>query len=105
MKLNEDRGKLVGGLIVGEHDEVIAIKNSGQVTRSAVSDVPAKGRDTMGVKFVGVRGDDEVAVIALYPESEDAEEDEATEEAVDGTVGETAAEEAAVVSPEESTDE
>lgn len=59
----------------------------------------------MGVKFVGVRGDDEVAVIALYPESEDAEEDEATEEAVDGTVGETAAEEAAVVSPEESTDE
>ncbi|MDO5677325.1 MAG: DNA gyrase subunit A [Propionibacteriaceae bacterium] len=105
MKLNEDRGKLVGGLIVGEQDEVIAIKISGQVTRSAVSDVPAKGRDTMGVKFVGVRGDDEVSVIALYPESEDADEDAATDEAVDGTVGEAAAEEAAEVSPEESTDE
>ncbi|MBB1510956.1 DNA gyrase subunit A [Tessaracoccus sp. MC1756] len=105
MKLNEDRGKLVGGLIVGEHDEVIAIKVSGQVTRSAVSDVPAKGRDTMGVKFVGVRGEDEVSVIALYPETEVTEEEVATEEPADGTVGETVVEEATEVSPEETVDE
>ncbi|MGD7732434.1 DNA gyrase subunit A [Propionibacteriaceae bacterium G57] len=69
MKLNEDRGKLVGGLVVSEHDEVIAIRNSGQVTRSQVSEVPVKGRDTMGVKFVRVKEGDEVSVIALYPES------------------------------------
>ena len=54
MKLNEDRGSLVGGLVVTDNDEVIAIKASGQITRSAVSEVPVKGRDTMGVKFVGV---------------------------------------------------
>ncbi len=53
MKLNEDRGSLVGGLVVSEDDEVIAIKQSGQIIRSSVADVPAKGRDTMGVKFVG----------------------------------------------------
>ncbi|MFZ1283236.1 MAG: DNA gyrase subunit A [Propionicimonas sp.] len=69
MKLNEDRGSLVGGLVVSESDEVIAIKVSGQITRSAVVEVPAKGRDTMGVKFVGVAEDDAVAVIALNPES------------------------------------
>ena len=69
MKLNEDRGSLVGGLVVRESDEVIAIKVSGQITRSAVAEVPAKGRDTMGVKFVGVAEDDAVAVIALNPES------------------------------------
>ena len=28
----------------------------------------------MGVKFVGLKGDDAVAVIALYPESKDDEE-------------------------------
>ncbi|MGO4957819.1 DNA gyrase subunit A [Luteococcus sp. Sow4_B9] len=83
MKLAEDRGDLVGGLVVSEHDEVIAIKNSGQITRSAVADVPAKGRDTMGVKFVGVRGEDEVAVIALNPESHEEEADEAAVEAPD----------------------
>ncbi len=75
MKLNEDRGSLVGGLVVSESDEVIAIKSSGQITRSAVAEVPAKGRDTMGVKFVRVAEDDAVSVIAINPESS-AEEDE-----------------------------
>ncbi|MDR1387287.1 MAG: DNA gyrase subunit A [Propionibacteriaceae bacterium] len=74
MKLNEDRGSLVGGLVVTEQDQVIAIKTSGQIIRSCVADVPVKGRDTMGVKFVGLRGDDSVAVIALYPEGEDEAE-------------------------------
>jgi DNA gyrase subunit A len=69
MKLNEDRGSLVGGLVVADNDEVIAIKASGQITRSAVSEVPVKGRDTMGVKFVGVRDNDSVVVIALNPET------------------------------------
>ncbi len=69
MKLNEDRGSLVGGLVVTENDEVIAIRMSGQITRSAVNEVPVKGRDTMGVKFVGVRDNDSVVVIALNPEA------------------------------------
>jgi DNA gyrase subunit A len=69
MKLNEDRGSLVGGLVVIDTDEVIAIKASGQITRSAVNEVPIKGRDTMGVKFVGVSGNDSVVVIALNPET------------------------------------
>jgi DNA gyrase subunit A len=69
MKLNEDRGSLVGGLVVTDNDEVIAIKASGQITRSAVAEVPVKGRDTMGVRFVGVADDDSVVVIALNPET------------------------------------
>jgi len=81
MKLNEDRGSLVGGLVVGENDEVIAIKTSGQIIRSTVAEVPAKGRDTMGVKFVSLKPEDAVAVIALYPEpkvDEDAADAEPT---------------------------
>ena len=79
MKLNSDRGSLVGGLVVGEADEVIAIKESGQIIRSSVAEVPAKGRDTMGVRFVGLTGNDAVAVIALYPEAS-AEEESTTVE-------------------------
>ena len=69
--------------MVIENDEVIAIKASGQITRSAVSEVPVKGRDTMGVKFVGVNDDDSVVVIARNPEqAEDPEaETETTEDA------------------------
>ena len=75
MKLNSERGSLVGGLVVTDNDEVIAIKASGQITRSAVSEVPVKGRDTMGVKFVGVADDDSVVVIALNPEASESIEE------------------------------
>jgi DNA gyrase subunit A len=54
---------------VTDNDEVIAIKASGQITRSAVAEVPVKGRDTMGVRFIGVADKDAVVVIALNPET------------------------------------
>lgn len=84
MRLNEGRGELVGGLVVQESDEIIAIKQSGQITRSSVAEVPVKGRDTMGVKFVGVKGNDAVSLIALNPEEQVAAEAEAAEEAAAG---------------------
>jgi DNA gyrase subunit A len=71
MKLADARGTLVGGLVVVESDEVLAIKASGQVTRSNASDVPAKGRDTMGVIFVSVDDGDQVVAIARNAERED----------------------------------
>ncbi len=86
MRLNSERGSLVGGLVVAENDEVIAIKASGQITRSAVAEVPVKGRDTMGVKFVGVRGSDTVVVIALNPEASAAAADLEEVEAEPGAV-------------------
>lgn len=82
MKLSEDRGSIVGGLVVSENDQVLCIKVSGQVTRAAVGEVSAMGRDTMGVKFVGLRGDDAVSIIARYPESDDEESEELSVEAV-----------------------
>lgn len=93
MRLNGDRGSLVGGLIVGESDEVIAIKASGQITRSMVADVSVKGRDTMGVKFVRVADGDSVIAIALYPEADngsdtETEASDASDDDKDGTVGE-----------------
>ncbi|MEP6666686.1 MAG: intein-containing DNA gyrase subunit A, partial [Nocardioidaceae bacterium] len=60
MKLADQRGSLVGAMVVTDTDEVMAIRASGQVTRSPAADVPAKGRDTMGVKFVTVADSDSV---------------------------------------------
>jgi DNA gyrase subunit A len=76
-KLNDERGMLVGAVIVGEEDEVMCIRASGSVTRSLVAEVPAKGRDTMGVKFVKLdAGDAVVAVARNEPEEELPEETE-----------------------------
>jgi DNA gyrase subunit A len=74
MKINGDRGSLVGALVVVEGDEVLAVRASGGVTRSPVGDVPAKGRDTMGVKYVALDAGDAVVAIAR-----NAEDDAVTE--------------------------
>ncbi len=63
-KLAEDRGDLVGGLIVGEEDEVMVVMQSGKVVRTSVSEVPAKGRDTMGVIFAKPGKNDEILEVA-----------------------------------------
>ncbi|RIQ21841.1 DNA gyrase subunit A [Jiangella rhizosphaerae] len=85
MKINEDRGSLVGALVVGDGDEVLAIRASGGVTRSPVADVPAKGRDTMGVKYVALGGDDVVVAIAHSAEEDSVEEavDDVTDSEID----------------------
>ncbi|WP_106538652.1 intein-containing DNA gyrase subunit A [Haloactinopolyspora alba] len=70
MKINEDRGSLVGALVVDDNDDVLAIRASGGVTRSPVRDVPAKGRDTMGVKYVALGEGDAVVAIARNAEDE-----------------------------------
>jgi DNA gyrase subunit A len=74
MKLADSRGSLVGAMVVTDTDEVMAIKASGQVTRSPAADVPAKGRDTMGVRFVTVADSDTVVGIARNTEREVDEE-------------------------------
>ena len=67
-KLEEKRGDLVGALIVAEDDEVLVVLESGRVVRSAVKEVPAKGRDTMGVVFA--RFEEEDSIIGLAKNTE-----------------------------------
>jgi len=67
-KLDEKRGDLVGALIVEETDEVLVVLQSGKVIRTNASEVPAKGRDTMGVVFA--RFEDSDSVLSLARNSE-----------------------------------
>lgn len=86
-KLNEDRGDLAGALIVGSDDEVLVVLASGKVVRSDVAEVPAKGRDTMGVVFAKFAADDRIIAIAKNSERnlvEEAAESDAVEPAGEG---------------------
>ncbi|MCC6854981.1 MAG: DNA gyrase subunit A, partial [Microbacteriaceae bacterium] len=84
-KLSDNRGDLAGALMVGDEDEVLVVLASGKVVRSSVAEVPAKGRDTMGVVFARFADDDKIIAIArnsernlvnqeLDPEAEQADE-------------------------------
>lgn len=79
-KLVEDRGALVGGLIVDEEDEVLVVMASGKVVRSNVNEVPAKGRDTMGVIFAKPgKGDSIIGVARNQDRQLDDSDDETAE--------------------------
>lgn len=67
-KLEDRRGDIVGALIVEDDDEVLIVLASGRVVRSAVSEVPARGRDTMGVVFARFEDDDSVLGLAKNSE-------------------------------------
>ncbi len=93
-KLEEKRGDLVGAIIVAEDDEVLVVLASGKVVRSAVNEVPAKGRDTMGVVFARFEDDDVILGLAKNTER-NLESNEITGEdevSADETLSEGAAE-------------
>ena len=67
-KLDEKRGDLIGALIVEETDEVLVVLQSGKVIRTNAAEVPAKGRDTMGVVFARFEESDSVLSLAKNSE-------------------------------------
>jgi DNA gyrase subunit A len=69
-KTPDDRGGLVGALIVDDGDEVLAITAGGGVIRTRVSGLRETGRDTMGVQLINVGKRDAVVGIARNAESE-----------------------------------
>ena len=93
-KLNEDRGDLVGSLIVEEEDEVLVVLETGKVVRSSVNEVPAKGRDTMGVVFARFEEGDKILAVARNSERNLESADDAVEEEVEATSGDAEVEEA-----------
>ncbi|GAB3542433.1 DNA gyrase subunit A [Arthrobacter tecti] len=81
-KLAEERGDLVGALIVQDEDEVLVVMGGGKVVRSAVAGVPAKGRDTMGVIFAKPDKADRIIAVARNTERGLTGTDAAVETAV-----------------------
>ncbi len=92
-KLSDERGDLAGALIVGDEDEVLVVLATGKVVRSSVAEVPAKGRDTMGVVFARFAEEDKIIAIARNSERNLENNDDPTDA------------EAAVAGKDESTDE
>ncbi|MEE9097478.1 DNA gyrase subunit A [Pseudarthrobacter phenanthrenivorans] len=94
-KYQEERGHLVGALIVQEEDEVLVVMEGGKVVRSSVAGVPAKGRDTMGVIFAKPDKNDRIIEVARNSErgleDEESAGDDVTLAEDGGTAGESAA--------------
>ena len=84
VQLTDERGSLVGALVVDEVDQVMAIMRSGKVIRSDVSEVKRTGRTTQGVTLAKPDKGDVIISIARNAEQDDDETDEAPEQSEKG---------------------
>jgi DNA gyrase subunit A len=73
---SDERGSLVGAIVAHEGDEIFAIKSSGEVIRTAVDEIRATGRDTMGVTLTAVREGDAVVAVTRNPEADELVDDD-----------------------------
>ncbi len=67
-RIVEDRGVLVGALMVHPEDEVFAITSAGGVIRTSAAEVKLSGRQTMGVRLMNLASGDSVVAIARNAE-------------------------------------
>ena len=90
-RIVEDRGGLVGALMVRPDDEVFAITSAGGVIRTRAGEVKQTGRQTMGVRLMNLASGDSVVALARNAESESVDEsiDESVDESVDEPVDES----------------
>jgi DNA gyrase subunit A len=93
-RIVDQRGELVGALMVDPEDEVYAITSTGGVIRTSAAEVKQSGRQTMGVRLMNLAPGDSVVAVARNAEAgtvpdDDEPEDEdgngAAAEAVDAT--------------------
>ena len=70
-KVNEDRGGLVGALVISDKDEILAITSNGSVMRTDAAEIRQTGRDSMGVRLVNL--DEGVTLLSVTKNGEDAD--------------------------------
>ena len=79
-RIVDQRGELVGALMVLPEDEVFAITSTGGVIRTSAAEVKQSQRQTMGVRLMNLASGDSVVAVARNAEASagaDAEADEA----------------------------
>src|SRR5215475_3087521 len=72
-RITEDRGELIGALMVHPDDEVFAITSAGGVIRTAAAEIKMSGRQTMGVRLVNLGDGQSLVAIARNAEAGAAE--------------------------------
>lgn len=76
IKTSERNGKVVGILPVTDEDEIILISQQGQIVRTRTSDMRTIGRNTQGVKVMGLETSDRLVALSRCPKEEVSEEEE-----------------------------
>jgi DNA gyrase subunit A len=75
MQTSSRNGDLIGAVQVFAGDEIMLISNQGTLVRTAADGVSLLGRNTQGVKLIGLRGDEILGSVQRIEESASDETD------------------------------
>jgi DNA gyrase subunit A len=80
IRTSDRNGSVVGAISVRESDDIMLITVQGMVNRTHVTEIRVVGRNTQGVRIMGLNEDDKIASIAKIAREEDlgAESNEMT---------------------------
>ncbi|KPJ92103.1 MAG: DNA gyrase subunit A [Gammaproteobacteria bacterium SG8_15] len=75
IQVNERNGDVVGAALVGDDDEIMLISDGGTLVRTRVAEISTLGRNTQGVRLIGLsKGEKLVGIECIAEEQEDEEE-------------------------------
>ena len=80
IKIVDEKGPVVGTLVVDDDDEVLAVTRQGVMIRTRSDDISIQGRSASGVKVISPDDDDQVASIALVSVEDDDEVEDGVED-------------------------
>ena len=78
IKTTKRNGKVIGIKPVNDDDELLLMTARGKIQRIKVGDVSVIGRNTQGVRIMGLDDDDTLAVIARVPRDEVDDDEDTT---------------------------
>ncbi|TAK00966.1 DNA gyrase subunit A [bacterium] len=73
MKTTDKTGRVVGGQQVTEEDQLMLVTNKGKIIRLRVKDIRVIGRNTQGVRLIGLEDGERVVSLARLAEKEEEE--------------------------------
>ncbi|NOZ53487.1 MAG: DNA gyrase subunit A [Gammaproteobacteria bacterium] len=74
IQVNERNGNVVGAVLVKDDDEIMLITNGGTLVRTRVSEISVLGRNTQGVRLIGLsNGEKLVSIERIVEDQEEAD--------------------------------
>jgi DNA gyrase subunit A len=73
--VNERNGEVIGASLVKDDDEIMLITTGGTLVRTRVAEISTQGRNTQGVRLIGLGGGEKLAGIERIAEQESEEEE------------------------------
>jgi len=76
IQVNERNGDVVGATLVDDENEIMLITDGGTLVRTRVSEISVLGRNTQGVRLIGLSNEEKLAGVESIVEVQNGDDEE-----------------------------